>query len=104
MHTPPRRFGTASNTGDFIGAATARLCAEKSVFLTPLLVTYATMADSKWKGFLPAELAIKNETVLAAGLEGLRIASEVGGRGAVLRVYKSRWGPLVKDVGSQPVV
>ncbi|KAI5917944.1 hypothetical protein F4810DRAFT_704540 [Camillea tinctor] len=64
--------------GNYIDAATAKLCAEKGVFLTPTLVTYATMANSKWKDFLPADLAAKNETVLAAGLESLEIASEAG--------------------------
>ncbi|KAI1504271.1 hypothetical protein F5X99DRAFT_416785 [Biscogniauxia marginata] len=64
--------------GNFIDAETASLCAEKGVFLTPTLVTYATMADGKWDGFLPADLAAKNETVLAAGLEGLKIAAEAG--------------------------
>ncbi|EXA36464.1 hypothetical protein FOQG_11191 [Fusarium oxysporum f. sp. raphani 54005] len=64
--------------GNFVDAPTARLMAEKSVYLTPTLITYAQMATDKWKNFLPPESQVKNAQVLKSGLEALRIASEAG--------------------------
>jgi imidazolonepropionase-like amidohydrolase len=52
--------------------------AEKGVFLTPTLVTYSEMASPEWPGFLPPESAAKNDAVLKAGINSLRIASEAG--------------------------
>lgn len=48
--------------------------ASKGVFLTPTLVTYSTMASKEFSGFLPPALAEKNEQILAAGLDSIRIA------------------------------
>ncbi|KEF53542.1 uncharacterized protein A1O9_10517 [Exophiala aquamarina CBS 119918] len=56
--------------------ATARLMAEKYCFLTPTLVTYATMA--RFSGFLPPASAKKNEKVLQEGLRATTIASQAG--------------------------
>ncbi|KAL4892825.1 hypothetical protein BDV59DRAFT_193387 [Aspergillus ambiguus] len=64
--------------GNLIDRETARLMAERGVFLTPTLVTYAQMASDEWRGFLPPELQEKNEKVLAAGLRSLQIAKEEG--------------------------
>ncbi|KAJ9145007.1 Amidohydrolase [Pleurostoma richardsiae] len=64
--------------GNFIDPDTAALLAEKDVFLTPTLVTYAEMASDAWAGFLPPESVSKNEEVLQAGLRALQIASEAG--------------------------
>ncbi|KAF4500491.1 linoleate diol synthase [Fusarium agapanthi] len=64
--------------GNFVDAPTARLMAEKGVYLTPTLITYAQMATDKWKNFLPPESQVKNAQVLKSGLEALRIASEAG--------------------------
>ncbi|KAI9148418.1 LOW QUALITY PROTEIN: Cytosine/adenosine deaminase or related metal-dependent hydrolase [Paramyrothecium foliicola] len=64
--------------GNFIDKETAKLMAEKGVYLTPTLITYAQMASPRWDGFLPPESRAKNETVLKAGLEALKIASEAG--------------------------
>lgn len=64
--------------GNFIDEPTARLMAEKGCFLTPTLVTYAEMASPKWKGYLPPESVAKNEEVLVAGLEALKIAHDSG--------------------------
>ncbi|KUI57382.1 hypothetical protein VP1G_04669 [Cytospora mali] len=64
--------------GNFIDEPTAKLMAEKGCFLTPTLVTYAEMASQKWKGFLPPESRSKNEEVLRAGLQALKIAHDAG--------------------------
>ncbi|KAH6962917.1 amidohydrolase [Fusarium avenaceum] len=64
--------------GNFIDEPTAELLAEKGVYLTPTLVTYAEMASNKWKGYLPPESASKNQEVLTAGLSALKIAHDAG--------------------------
>ncbi|KAL2007380.1 hypothetical protein VTN00DRAFT_8818 [Thermoascus crustaceus] len=64
--------------GNLIDPETAKAMAEKGVFLTPTLITYSEMQDPRWHGFLPPELASKNETVLRTGLHSLQIASDAG--------------------------
>jgi imidazolonepropionase-like amidohydrolase len=64
--------------GNFIDEPTAKLLAEKGVYLTPTLVTYAEMASDKWKGYLPPESASKNQEVLTAGLSALKTAHDAG--------------------------
>ncbi|TQN67548.1 hypothetical protein CSHISOI_07904 [Colletotrichum shisoi] len=64
--------------GNFVDAPTARVMAERGVYLTPTLVTYAQMASPKWKGYLPPESASKNEEVLHAGLVALKTAYDAG--------------------------
>lgn len=64
--------------GNFIDEPTAKLMAERGCFLTPTLVTYAEMASPTWEGYLPPESVSKNEAVLQAGLQALRIASDAG--------------------------
>lgn len=55
--------------GNFIIAPTARLMAEKDVYLTPTIITYAQMASEHWKHHLPLESQVKNAAVLESGLE-----------------------------------
>ncbi|KAI3559626.1 amidohydrolase [Colletotrichum abscissum] len=64
--------------GNFVDAPTAKLMAEKGVYLTPTLITYAQMASPKWKGYLPPESMSKNEEVLNAGLVALKTAYDAG--------------------------
>ncbi|TDZ28476.1 Uncharacterized protein C8035_v007573 [Colletotrichum spinosum] len=64
--------------GNFIDEPTAKLLAEKGVYLTPTLITYAEMASPKWKGYLPPESKSKNEEVLTAGLAALKTAHDAG--------------------------
>ena len=64
--------------GNMLDTDTAKLMAEKDVFLTPTLVTYGEMSSPRWEGFLPPESAEKNKKVLKAGLEALKIAVEAG--------------------------
>ncbi|KAH7322410.1 amidohydrolase [Stachybotrys elegans] len=64
--------------GNFIDKQTASMMVSKGVYLTPTLITYDQMASPRWKGFLPPESRVKNELVLEAGLEALKIASEAG--------------------------
>lgn len=64
--------------GNLVDAATARLLADKGVYLTPTLIAYAAMADPRYAGFLPAANAAKNAEVLERGLESVRLAHEAG--------------------------
>ncbi|WYZ33883.1 hypothetical protein EsH8_I_000159 [Colletotrichum jinshuiense] len=64
--------------GNFVDAPTAKLMAEKGVYLTPTLITYAEMASPKWRGYLPPESMSKNEEVLHAGLVALKTAYDAG--------------------------
>ena len=60
--------------GNLIDEKTAKLMAEKGAFLTPTLITYATMAQ--FPGFLPPASAQKNQEVLEKGLQALQLASK----------------------------
>lgn len=62
--------------GNLLDEVTAKLMAEKDCFLTPTLITYATMA--KFSGFLPPASAKKNKEVLQKGLSAITIASKAG--------------------------
>lgn len=62
--------------GNLIDKETAQLMAKKGVFLTPTLITYATMA--RFKDFLPPSSAKKNQEVLEKGLHAIKIAEEAG--------------------------
>ncbi|GJC91307.1 amidohydrolase [Colletotrichum higginsianum] len=64
--------------GNFVDAPTAKVMAERGVYLTPTLITYAQMASPKWKGYLPPESMSKNEEVLHAGLVALKTAYDAG--------------------------
>lgn len=64
--------------GNLLDESTARLMAEKGVFLTPTLVTYRELGDEKYGGFVPGESGAKNEKVLKAGLESITIAKKAG--------------------------
>ncbi|KAE8367598.1 hypothetical protein BDV27DRAFT_123736 [Aspergillus caelatus] len=64
--------------GNFVDEPTAQLMAEKGVYLTPTLITYAQMASDRWKGYLSPESQTKNSQVLKSGLGALKIASEAG--------------------------
>ncbi|KAL2217046.1 hypothetical protein M432DRAFT_633480 [Thermoascus aurantiacus ATCC 26904] len=64
--------------GNMIDAETTRAMAEKDIFLTSTLITYSEMSSPRWQGFLPPELAAKNEEVLRTGLRSLQIASDAG--------------------------
>ncbi|KAK4942997.1 hypothetical protein LTR10_017382 [Elasticomyces elasticus] len=62
--------------GNLIDEETAKLMAQKGVFLTPTLITYATMAQ--FSNFLPPGSVQKNQEVLQKGLHALQIASDAG--------------------------
>ncbi|KAK4960738.1 hypothetical protein LTR66_012906 [Elasticomyces elasticus] len=62
--------------GNLLDKETAKLMAEKGAFLTPTLITYATMA--KFDGFLPPASAKKNREVLEKGLHAIKVAAEAG--------------------------
>lgn len=64
--------------GNLLDEATAKLMKERGVFLTPTLVTYATMNSPEFRGFLPSESAQKNQEVLHKGLHALGLARKAG--------------------------
>ncbi|OJJ97976.1 hypothetical protein ASPACDRAFT_1903897 [Aspergillus aculeatus ATCC 16872] len=64
--------------GNFVDPSTARLMAERGVYLTPTLIAYAQMASDQWQGYLPPESQAKNAQVLQSGLQALKIAAEAG--------------------------
>lgn len=64
--------------GNLIDPPTAKMMAEKNIFLTPTLVTYSVMATDEYSTFLPPEAISKNKEVLKSGLNSLKIADEAG--------------------------
>ncbi|KAE8165679.1 hypothetical protein BDV40DRAFT_59027 [Aspergillus tamarii] len=64
--------------GNLLDEATAKLMKEHGVFLTPTLVTYATMDSPEFGGFLSPASAQKNREVLHKGLHALKLASDAG--------------------------
>ncbi|KAH9889451.1 hypothetical protein C8Q73DRAFT_747893 [Cubamyces lactineus] len=64
--------------GNLISRDTAKLMAEKGIFLTPTLACYGIMVRPPFEDFLPPEGKVKNEQVMARGLDALKIADEEG--------------------------
>lgn len=64
--------------GNLLDEKTAMMMKDYGVFLTPTLVTYATMAAPEFSGFLPPISAKKNREVLDKGLHALGLASKIG--------------------------
>lgn len=64
--------------GNMIDEETAKLMVEKGAYLTPTLVTYTSIADKGFAGYMPAEAMEKNSEVYVAGLRGLKIAADAG--------------------------
>ena len=64
--------------GNFIDKPTAVLMAKKGVFLTPTLSCYGIMVRPPFEDFLPEDGKAKNEEVMKAGLEAIKIAEEAG--------------------------
>ncbi|KAJ5585832.1 Amidohydrolase 1 [Penicillium hetheringtonii] len=61
--------------GNLIDLETAKLMAEKGVFLTPTLIAHVM---SKQMNFLPADGAAKNDEVLEKGLKAMKMAADCG--------------------------
>ncbi|KAK4542434.1 hypothetical protein LTR36_006686 [Oleoguttula mirabilis] len=64
--------------GNFLDRETARLMAEKKVFLTPTLVTFAISAEGPGSNTLPTKKREVYRRLLTAGLEAIKIATEEG--------------------------
>ncbi|OJJ70129.1 hypothetical protein ASPBRDRAFT_56849 [Aspergillus brasiliensis CBS 101740] len=64
--------------GNFITEEVATIMAERGIYLTPTLISYAEMDSERWRGYLPADGQAKNSEVLTAGLKSLKIASDAG--------------------------
>jgi imidazolonepropionase-like amidohydrolase len=62
--------------GNMLDRPTAKLMAEKGVFLTPTLVTFAIGADGPGSSMLSLAKREKYRSALATGLEALQIAKE----------------------------
>ncbi|EPT00337.1 hypothetical protein FOMPIDRAFT_1122817 [Fomitopsis schrenkii] len=69
---------TAIEHGNLISKATAQLMAEKGIFLTPTLSCYGIMVRPPFEDYLPPEGKVKNERVMAKGLDALKVADEAG--------------------------
>ena len=52
--------------------------AQKGIFLTPTLSCYGIMIRPPFEDFLPPDGKVKNEQVMAKGLDALKLADEVG--------------------------
>lgn len=63
---------------NFIDEATAKLCAEKGVIITPTLATYKAFSEPPFNKFLPPSGMEKLEKVLASGADSLSILKEAG--------------------------
>ena len=64
--------------GNLIDEPTAKLMADKGVYLTPTLITYEALSSPQFRDFLPRNNAEKNMQVLKAGLKSIRIADAAG--------------------------
>ena len=52
--------------------------AAKGIYLTPTLACYGIMVRPPFEDFLPPDGKVKNEQVMARGLDALKIADEAG--------------------------
>lgn len=64
--------------GNLLDAETAALMAARDVFLTPTLATYSAIASPRYVSFVGPAGAAKNEQVLHAGLDAIRLADAAG--------------------------
>ncbi|KZT01443.1 uncharacterized protein LAESUDRAFT_731144 [Laetiporus sulphureus 93-53] len=64
--------------GNLISEETAALMAFKGIFLTPTLSCYGIMVRPPYEDYLPPEGKVKNEQVMAKGLEALKVADAAG--------------------------
>ncbi|MCR9261599.1 MAG: amidohydrolase family protein [Pseudomonadaceae bacterium] len=79
--------------GNLMDAETAEVMAEHDAWLVPTLVTYMGMASEGRKLGLPERNLVKNEAVLASGLESLAFADKAG--------VKMGWGTdLIGEIQS----
>ncbi|KZT72285.1 Xaa--Pro dipeptidase, partial [Daedalea quercina L-15889] len=63
--------------GNLISKSTAYMQV-KGIFLTPTLSCYGIMVRSPFEDYLPPEGKVKNEQVMARGLDALKVADEAG--------------------------
>lgn len=64
--------------GNFIDQATAKLCAQKGVFVTPTIVTYEALRRPPFDQFLPESGRQKVRQVVDRGLGAFKILQEAG--------------------------
>ncbi|MCB1645845.1 MAG: amidohydrolase family protein [Pseudomonadales bacterium] len=79
--------------GNLLDEATAQIMLDHDAWLVPTLVTYKGMAEEGRRLGFPERNLLKNEAVLAAGLDSLKIANDFG--------LKMGWGTdLIGEVQS----
>ena len=64
--------------GNLLDEETARVMRDNDAWLVPTLVTYKGMAEEGRRFGFPERNLVKNEAVLASGLQSLKIANDVG--------------------------
>lgn len=64
--------------GNFIDNPTAKLMAEKGIYLTPTLSCYEIMTRPPFEHFLPESGKKKNKEVMDSGLKAIKIAADAG--------------------------
>ncbi|THH33062.1 hypothetical protein EUX98_g1134 [Antrodiella citrinella] len=64
--------------GNLMSAETAKLMAERGIYLTPTLSCYGIMVRPPFENFLSPDGKIKNEEVMKKGLSALKLADEAG--------------------------
>ncbi|OQV08924.1 hypothetical protein CLAIMM_13131 [Cladophialophora immunda] len=64
--------------GNFLDKATAELMAQKGVYLTPTLVSYAAASMPEFGGFVSPESRAKLNNTLESGLRAVKLAKEAG--------------------------
>lgn len=69
---------TGIEHGNLIDEETARYMAEKDIYLTPTLVTYAAISAPDFSSYIPPGSISKNDGILSAGLKALQIADDAG--------------------------
>jgi imidazolonepropionase-like amidohydrolase len=64
--------------GNLLDEPTAKLMADRGIFLTPTLSCYGIMTRAPFEGFLSADSKVKNAQVMRKGLDALVLAEKHG--------------------------
>lgn len=63
---------------NYLDEPTAKLMADKGIWLTPTLVTHHELSSDRWEGYVKSDSKAKNSGVLDLGLNALKLASDHG--------------------------
>ncbi|KAI0079251.1 hypothetical protein K474DRAFT_1736345 [Panus rudis PR-1116 ss-1] len=64
--------------GNLMSPETAKMMADRGIYLTPTLSCYGIMVRPPFEDFLPPDGKIKNQQVMEKGLDALKIAHDAG--------------------------